>query len=706
MNKNIENYKKALNELKVDDNLKEKALNNIFQSSKLKNDINSKIDIKAKKRKQNIFTNLKIATYSLTTVLAGAIIVFVGVSANNMNKSSLNEWALQDTSTNNTNQQIIKIKQNDILPKVGSIDNLNKILGNMNVQDKYYYNTRLDGVASEEFITADSAMSITEKSFADISNTSNYSKTNTQVKGVDEADIVKTDGNYIYYVANQKVYIVDAKDPKNIKIETTLEYEENMIPQEIYINNNKLVVILDKSETNNMQKRNLIACYDIAYYDSETIVITYDMRSKTNLLEKRKIQIEGNYINSRMINNEVYVVTNKSIYKTEEGNEIPQYMDTVKDNEKHDVSLEKMLYVPETKNTSYLMIAGFSLENDKEANIKTILGSGHEIYCTEDNLYITRVIYGEPEEKEENGIVSVMLATQTVHTEIYKFKLQDTDIISTAVGKVEGRTLNQFSMGEYNKNFSIVTTADSWQEKSNTRHTKNTLYVLNEKLEQIGILENIADDENLYAARFMGDKAYVVTFEQIDPLFVIDLSNPTQPKILGELKIPGYSSYLQPYDETHLIGIGQDTETETTRTGSTRTVTKGVKVSLFDVSDYTNPKEMYSLVLNDNSHTNASYNHKALLFSKEKNLLAFQLATYEKDQYKQEYVILSIDLENGISIKNKINHGYEKTEYGSEYPITIDRGLYINNNLFTLSDKKVKVVDLQTYNEISELNLL
>ena len=157
MNKNIENYKKALNELKVDNHLKEKTLNNIFKSSKL-----------------------KIATYSLTTVLAGAIIVFVGVSANNMNKGSLNEWGLQDTSTNNTNQQIIKIKQNDILPKVGSIDNLNKIRGNMNVQDKYYYKTRLDGVASEEFITADSAMSITEKSFADISNTSNYSKTNTQ----------------------------------------------------------------------------------------------------------------------------------------------------------------------------------------------------------------------------------------------------------------------------------------------------------------------------------------------------------------------------------------------------------------------------------------------------------------------------------------------------------------------------------------------
>ena len=148
------------------------------------------------------------------------------------------------------------------------------------------------------------------------------------------------------------------------------------------------------------------------------------------------------------------------------------------------------------------------------------------------------------------------------------------------------------------------------------------MYVLNEKLEQIGILENIADDENLYATRFMGDKAYVVTFEQIDPLFVIDLSTPTQPKILGELKIPGYSSYLQPYDETHIIGIGQDTETETTRTGSTRTVTKGVKVSLFDVSDYTNPKEMYSLVLNDKSHTNASYNHKALLFSKEKNIVS------------------------------------------------------------------------------------
>ena len=701
MNRNIENYKNALNELKVSDELKEKTLNNILKASKQEKENISKNTFdnfnKSKENsKRRIFENLKIATYTLSTVLASAVIVFsVTLFNNDFIKENAPDLALEEI---NSSQEISKIEEVDVLPKVGSLDNLNKILEGMNIKDIEYKGETSETLSDMSYLQSDSSDSV----FRD----NDYSKTNIQVEGVDEADIVKTDGDYIYYVANKKVYIVNAKYPQNIKIENTLEYEDNVIPKELYINENKLVVILDKSDINKYYNEYSTICYDMISYDTETVVITYDMRSKTNLLEKRRIEVDGGYVNSRMINDEVYVVTTKTIYKTEDKNVLPQYKDTAIDNEKHNVTVEKMLYVPETKNNSYLMIIGFSLNNNNEANIKTILGTGHEIYCTENNLYITNVKYEEPTEiYHENGIVGVSLVNGKCYTNIYKFKLEDTNIISTAVGKVEGRTLNQFSMGEYNKNFAIVTTKDEWNSNNN-RITKNNLYILNENLEQIGTLGNIADGESLYAVRFMGDKAYVVTFEQVDPLFVIDISNPIAPKILGELKIPGYSSYLHPYDETHIIGIGQDVEIKV-ENGRQRTVIKGVKVSLFDVSDYANPKEMYSLIVNDKSYTNASYEHKAVLFSKEKNLLAFPLASYGDNETKLEYIVLSIDLNNGIAVKGKINHGYYNYENSinsdRKYMENIDRGLYINDNLFTLSNKKIEVVNLETFEKISEI---
>ena len=291
--------------------------------------------------------------------------------------------------------------------------------------------------------------------------------------------------------------------------------------------------------------------------------------------------------------------------------------------------------------------------------------------------------------------------TRSYNTNIYKFKLIESNIISTATGNVNGRPLNQFSMNEYNNNFIIVTTDE--YRSGNLINNKNRLYVLDENLKEIGKLEDFSGDENLEAVRFMGDKAYVVTFERVDPLFVIDISNPTEPKILGELKIPGYSSYLHPYDETHIIGIGQEVEIEDTEYGE-REVIKGVKVSLFDVSDYSNPKEVNSLVIGDKAYTDVQYDHKAVLFSKDKNLLAFPINNNVERTIKRQYVVLSVDLEKGITLRTSIEHGEIKNEYGA-YSAEIDRGLYINNYLYTLSAKKIEVMNLETLDKVNEIEL-
>lgn len=646
MNKNLKKYKNALDNIYVDDELKKKTLKEIG-------------DLESTNGRK--YTLYKRVTYSLATVLAGVLLIFPMFLYNGQGERTAQVEDISD---------VLTIEEKDILPKVGTVENLESLLNLRDSNEDYLSSS------NEEFISEDSSKS---QVLAD------YSETNIQVEGVDEADIVKTNGDYIYYIANSKLYVVNVKNPNSIKVENTLEFEDDLCPMEMYLKENKLVLILERSEIYTDIYNNGIM-YDVAFTDVETVVIVYDIRGKVNLIEKRRIEIEGTYTDSRLIDNELYFISSKYLYNKNE-ELVPEYLDTAISEEKQKVDVAEMLYIPDSKDNSYLTIVGVDISKNNKANIETIVGAGTDIYCTDSNLYITFTEYNSD--------------TRSYNTNIYKFKLIESNIISTATGNVNGRPLNQFSMNEYNNNFIIVTTDE--YRSGNLINNKNRLYVLDENLKEIGKLEDFSGDENLEAVRFMGDKAYVVTFERVDPLFVIDISNPTEPKILGELKIPGYSSYLHPYDETHIIGIGQEVEIEDTEYGE-REIIKGVKVSLFDVSDYSNPKEVNSLVIGDKAYTDVQYDHKAVLFSKDKNLLAFPINNNVERTIKRQYVVLSVDLEKGITLRTSIEHGEIKNEYGA-YSAEIDRGLYINNYLYTLSAKKIEVMNLETLDKVNEIEL-
>jgi uncharacterized secreted protein with C-terminal beta-propeller domain len=254
-------------------------------------------------------------------------------------------------------------------------------------------------------------------------------------------------------------------------------------------------------------------------------------------------------------------------------------------------------------------------------------------------------------------------------------------------------------MDEYNNNFRIATTTGNWQAES-----LNHVYVLDNNLQIIGKLEDLAHGEKIYSVRFLGEKGYLVTFRQMDPLFVIDLSNPTNPAVLGYLKIPGVSNYLHPYDETHVIGVGVDA-TEQGRV-------QGMKLSLFDVSDVSNPKEISKYIIGERgTYSEALNDHKAFLFSKGKNLLVIPISLAEKD-YQQTWqgaYVFNVDLSNGFVLKGRITHENEtinKTEYYYyDYQSQIRRSLYMDDVLYTLSGKMIKMNDLSDLKEINKVEL-
>ena len=584
-----------------------------------------------------------------------------------------------------------EIEENQInLETVGSFENFYNV-----IKEKYKSNNMLQ-LEESESITRD-ASEIKEAGVK-------KSETNTQVENVDEADIVKVDDKYIYYVSENKVVIIYAQTPETSDKIAEINYKDaNFYPREIYVKNQKLVVI--GNEYDNSCKTEIMSTDDTAITDREIVqnnkpksgMIIYDISNIKEPKETRRVMIEGSYISSRMIDDNIYYVASKYIATSniqrnkiedlDEDKYKPVYQDTAVNQEEKCINYDSIYYFAEIQDASYLMLAGLNINNNDEADIRTFLGAGQYVYASEKNMYIAtnQMTYGEGYE--------VLGGT----THLLKIGLNNGKFSFKAENTVDGQVNNQFSMDESeNENtetFRIATTIGNiWVDKT----TANNLYILNDKLEEIGKVENFGKEEKIYSVRYVGDKAYIVTFKQTDPLFVIDLSNSETPQILGELKIPGYSTYLHPYDETHLIGFGYDTKED-----GTRVTTNGLKMAMFDISDFNNPQELFKIAIGDSKYTYSEllYDHKALLFSKEKNIIAFPLYSSLGRKTNSRAVIYNIDLEKGFSLKGEIANVTDK------YDENVKRIVFANNTYYTLSNSLVKVANMDTLEVIREFTI-
>lgn len=663
-------YIDAMNEFKASRSLKSKTLEKIT------------------KKKNYMKIYLAVGASVFIFVMA----ISIGISPINNNKNKVAPLEV--------------VEEDEGLPKLENFENLYEIVKDKNT--KYYEDGAIEESVTDT-VKSENSSSSSEKYLTNTERL-DYSKTNVQVEGVDEADIVKTDGNYIYYISSEKIVIVDAKNSNDLKIVSEINYEEDRFyPKELYINDNKLIVIGESSNNNYRKLIEVDSSYSYITKRS-TIAKIYNIKDKNNAKLEREIQIKGNYLSSRMIGDNIYLIANEYIYsylfKDKEISQIdeeslkPMYKDTAVSNEEKSIAYNDIYYFPDSEDTSYLIIAGFNVKNNEEANIKTYLGAGEDIYSSQDNLYITRVKYEYKDSKLFDNYYS-----HDVNTYIYKFKLENSKAKYINSGSVPGKVLNQFSMDEKDGYFRIATTdSENWRSETNT----NNLYVLDENLKIVGKIEGLAKGEKIYSVRFMGNRAYMVTFVQTDPLFVIDLSKPEKPTVLGELKIPGYSKYLHPYDETHIIGFGENTKTN--KYGGV--VTDGMKMALFDVSNPNSPKELYSVDIGDKgTYSEILNNHKALLFSKEKNIIAFPISISEEGERRsklkfQGAIVYGLDLEKGFTLKGRIEHmkvedGYKN--YDSEKEV--ERIIYIKDSLYTLSRGIIKATNIDTMKEESKIDL-
>ena len=518
------------------------------------------------------------------------------------------------------------------------------------------------------------------------SDPAEFSGTNTQVDDVDEADIVKTDGKYIYTITNGILRVINAKGKKPYVLSKTELDKYAVVGNknikyydiDMYVKDDKIAIVREghSGKLNNEGKVTL----DI----QESIdIVVYNLDQNGKPKKINQVGQSGSHLSTRRIGNIIYLVTVKSVYnkywhyKKEENNKKVKKDDpatfvpcTYIDGEKNPLKCEDIFIEKDAKDAEYLVISTLDIENPKEfCETKTILGSGTELYSSTENLYVAL----NDDDKSQ--------------TKFTRIALDGKNIEIKASGKVKGELLNQFSMDEYNGYFRVVTTRYD-KDKS-----ENALYILDKNLDVVSSIEELAKDEEVYSVRFDGDIGYFVTYRETDPLFTVDLSNVKKPKILSALKIPGFSEYLHLYSEDLLFGLGIETDV----TEEDDDWEEPLKLSMFDVSNKKDVTERDKLVLSNwYDDSEALYNHKAIFIAPEKNLIGFP--TYEK------YKIFEYTKEKGFKRVANIDFDeiYAKDDYYDWDEST--RGLYIGDTFYLINKYGLLAYSMDTYEIIKRID--
>ena len=590
------------------------------------------------------------------------------------------------------------------------------------------------GYSIDDIAESGSSLSLGDSIKSNSNSSDDYSTTNIQVENVDEADITKTDGEYVYSLSSDRVIITDVRDVSNLSIASEIDVIDGY-PIDLMLTDGKLVVIAENSTVNYRSYR--------SGDRNDTLVAIYNITDHTTPKLVKSFKLHAPYHTSRRIGNKLYVIASGGLRQT--GDNVDHYY--YEDGKKKDLALNKIHKLEDIKTINQTLMAEIDLTTLSEVNLNSYLIDIDNAYISENNIYLAnenrslkeretpvklswwsifgwKGVWGLADVVKGSNRYSYYDYSFSLNTDIYKFNITDHGLEYIAQTETVGRVINQFSFDEYEGNLRVAT-------KSNDG---SRVVIFDRELNEIGASEYLARGEQMYASRFVGPRAYLVTYLVTDPLYVIDVSNPRSPQTLGELKIPGYSTYLHPYDENHLIGIGMDSAETTRRDPSTGRVIStssritGMKMALFDVSNVLSPKQISEVKIGDSRTTSAILtNHKALLFSKEKELIAIPVNNYQdefgitesdnietltrlytnysKPYISEGYFVYNINLTSGITAKGVITHKPAIDRYysGSTHLL---RGLYIGDNLLTVSEDMIQANALSNLMIINQLNLI
>jgi inhibitor of cysteine peptidase len=537
------------------------------------------------------------------------------------------------------------------------------------------------------------------------SSDSSYSSTNNQVEGIEEADVAVTDGEVIYTVSGSNIFLIDAKDPVNLKQLAAIRLKEYAYVEQLVLHENYLIVAYS-----DFVERNEKGEY---VYESYAKIGIYDITNKQNPKFVRDYGHEGYSVAIRKTNDTLYFITQNSPdywawYREDSDEPLTPAIYDSEEGGKTELSLDKISILPNSTEPNFTTISAIDLSSGKSIEVQTesYLGSSAGFYMSHNAMYLTAERYATV--APTNRIMDIAIIREASETSIYRFSVDGTNVSYSGQTTVEGSILNQFSMDEHNGYFRVATTKG--QTRGADANSTSAIIIFDSSMNQVGKVSDLAKGERIYSARFMGDRAYIVTFKEIDPLFTFDLSNPTNPKVLGELKIPGYSTYLHPVGENHLLGLGYHTEVEKFP-GSTETFVKqvGLKLSLFNVTDLNNPIEQdVEIIGGEGTYSQAIHTHKAFFIHQAKNLYGFPVSVY--DYHKNPYspylgegaMLYTVTPETGITVAANLISPSQNPPYEVWEELT-QRILYINDAIYLVKQQRIVSYDLNSFNQLGSV---
>lgn len=509
-----------------------------------------------------------------------------------------------------------------------------------------------------------------------------YSTTNLQMEGVDESDIAKIDGSYIYTVEDKYIVITDIRDGKLEEVTRFLPKDCGAADRvmEIYVDGDQLILVVQGYETSlgesskagsdkeNSDKES--SDEEIAVSDaSEDSAFCYKMNGKSttqiqvySIVDRRNPEFEGRliqdgyYNTSRKIGDVVYLFTQYHMTSDVVGYVEKEYTSVIPKVNGEKVAAGE-IYLPESSGESGILVSSLDVNKpDKVLDSKLVISGYAQTYISKDALYLY-------EEDYDGAMI----------TNIAKFALDEGRISGVAATAVRGYVRDTFAINASDGYLRVLTTDYSTEDEV------NALYILNENLKLTGQLTGIAPGEEIYAARFMGNTGYFVTYRNTDPLFTVDLSDPAKPEIIGELKVTGFSEYLHFWDDTHLLGIGYESDE---KTGNI----ENIKISMFNIENPGEVIEEAKLVLKDVDYSEALYDYKSVIISKDKNLIGLVCEDYSGSGIKQTYQIYSY--ENGAFKKQAEIPGINGANYENV------RGMYSGNVFYLWINDNITSYDM------------
>lgn len=536
-------------------------------------------------------------------------------------------------------------KQQNWIEEETSAETSTAASGAMNSgSDKYYYS---DGA---EYGSA--VVDLTEGSKE---GGKDYSTTNLQMEGVDESDIAKIDGSYIYTVEDKYIVITDIRDGKLKEVTRFLPKDCGASDRvmEIYVDGDQLILVVQCYETS--LEEDSAFCYEMNGKSTTQIQVYSIVDRKNPEFEGRLIQ-DGYYNTSRKIGDVVYLFTQYNMTSDVVGYVEKEYTSVIPKVNGEKVAASE-IYLPESSGESGILVSSLDVNKpDKVLDSKLVISGYAQTYISKDALYLY-------EEDYDGAMI----------TNIAKFALDEGRISGVAAAAVSGYVRDTFAINASDGYLRVLTTDYSTEDEM------NALYILDENMKLTGQLTGIAPGEEIYAARFMGNTGYFVTYRNTDPLFTVDLSDPAKPEIIGELKVTGFSEYLHFWDDTHLLGIGYESDENTGNI-------ENIKLSMFNIENPGEVTEEAKLVLKDVDYSEALYDYKSVIISKDKNLIGLVCEDYSGSRTKQTYQIYSY--ENGTFKKQAEIPGINGANYENV------RGMYSGNVFYLWINDNITSYDM------------